>query len=183
MTGYNFDPILTLMRFADIPQFPQAHYQVSVGWKHLEHQIEELAAGAILELNPDFQRAHVWTREQQAAYVEYILRGGEVAKDIIFNAPDWPETGEDQKIVLVDGKQRLEAVRAFLRDELEVFGTKYSEFEDSLRFTTARFNFRVCSLSTREEVLEFYLNINAGGTPHTQKELRRVQGLLEKERG
>ncbi len=79
-------------------------------------------------------------------------------------------------------KQRLEAVRAFLRDEVEVFGTKYSEFEDKLRGTVARFNFRVCSLSSREEILELYLNINAGGTPHTQEELRRVQELLKQEK-
>lgn len=170
------------MKFADIPQFPQAHYQVSVGWNHIEQQIEDLAAGAVLELDPDFQRAHVWTREQQAAYVEYILRGGEVAKDIIFNAPDWPATRADQKIVLVDGKQRLEAVRAFLRDEVEVFGAKYSEFEDGLRVTMARFNFRFCSLASREELLELYLSINAGGTPHTQEELRRVRDLLDQER-
>jgi len=105
-----------------------------------------------------------------------------VAKDLIFNAPEWPATRAHQKMVLVDGKQRLEAVRAFLRDEVEVFGTKYSEFEDKLRGTVARFNFRVCSLSSREEILELYLNINAGGTPHTQEELRRVQELLKQEK-
>jgi hypothetical protein len=174
---------MRFVKFADIPQFPRAHYQVSVGWQHLEAQLEELGAGAILELDPDFQRAHVWTRGQQVAYVEYILRGGEVAKDIVFNAPEWPSTRGDQKIVLVDGKQRLEAVRAFLRDEVEAFGTKYSEFEGPLRSTTARLNFRFCSLSSREELLELYLNINAGGTPHTSEELHRVQEMLEQERG
>lgn len=165
------------LSFSDIPKFPSANYEVSAGWSHLESTLDLLNEEGQLDLDPDFQRAHVWTREQQIAYVEYILRGGEVAKNITFNCAGWPSSASEP-IVLVDGKQRLEAARAFLRGDLPAFGRKISEYEGKLNSLIARFNFRICSLATREEVLQLYLNINAGGTPHAEDEIQRVRDML-----
>jgi hypothetical protein len=172
-------------KFRDIPQFPRAYYEVDVAWRYLEDHLKSWAddhGGKMggLNLDPDFQRTHVWTREQQVAYVEYQLRGGEVGRNVIFNSPDW-DRGYERPTELVDGKQRLEAVRAFMRDEFPVFGHLCSEHEDKLS-SDFRFKFRVCKLESREEILQLYLNINAGGTPHTQDELDRVRALLEAER-
>jgi hypothetical protein len=36
-------------------------------------------------------------------------------------------------------------------------------------------------METRKETLQLYLNINAGGTPHTQEELNQVRVLLAAE--
>src|SRR5690606_19894387 len=89
-------------RFADIPTFPRASWCVDVGWDYLERFLDgQLEIG--LDLEPDFQRAHVWTREQQIAYVEYQLRGGEVAREITCNAKDW-SSGQVHDYVIVDGK-------------------------------------------------------------------------------
>lgn len=57
------------MKFADIPQFPKAHYSIDQGWVTLEDLIARWEKSHGLNLDPDFQRAHVWTREQQIAYV------------------------------------------------------------------------------------------------------------------
>lgn len=164
------------MRYEDIPRFPVAHYEIDVPWRYLEDHIAiELPNG--LDLDPDCQRDHVWTGDQQRAYVEYVLQGGEVARQLIFNCPAWPSG--DRGYVLVDGKQRLEAVRRFLRDDLEVFGGhRRSDIKGSLHPLIASFRCRVVSLSTKAEVLRLYLNINAGGTPHTQEELERVRRML-----
>jgi hypothetical protein len=138
-----------------------------------------------LDLSPDFQRAHVWTREQQIAYVEYCLMGGEVGKVITLNSPDWlQERGETQPVMeLVDGKQRIEAVLAFLRDEISIFGHKRSEIKGEMRGHKAGFKFRICALTTRQEILQLYLNINAGGTPHTREEIQKVRDMLSKTQG
>lgn len=167
-------------RFADIPQFPRAHYQIDVQWRSIERQLEEWAdtTGGMggLDLSPDYQRAHVWSRAQQIAYVEYQLRGGEVGRGIIFNSPDW-HRDYARPTELIDGKQRLEAVRAFLNNQIPVFGCTFSARTDRLP-QHLTFSFRVCTLETRAEVLQLYLNINAGGTPHTAEELDRVRKLL-----
>ncbi|MCP4427239.1 MAG: hypothetical protein GY803_22350 [Chloroflexi bacterium] len=35
-----------------------------------------------VDISPDYQRGHVWTREQQTKYVEHILRNGISGRDI-----------------------------------------------------------------------------------------------------
>jgi hypothetical protein len=173
------------MKFKDIPQFPASRWSVDVPWTHLDSSLETLAGGGELRLDPDYQRAHVWTPEQQISYVEFQLMGGELSRTIIFNAPYWRKYGvppEETYVELLDGKQRLEAVRAFLRGDIKIFGARYDEFEDKLPTMDYRFRFSLCCLDSREEVLRLYLKLNAGGTPHSQQELVRVRALLEEER-
>lgn len=172
-------------KFSDILQFPRAHYEVTVGWEYLEEHIKSQSnpeVGAVLNLNPDFQRAHVWIQEQQIAYVEYVLKGGEVGRNLTFNCVGWMEDWRGP-YEIVDGKQRLEAVRAFLRNDFKAFGHHYKEYTDKLRITSAYFNWRVCSISDRAQILQLYLNINAGGTPHTKQELNKVRKMLNKLNG
>lgn len=175
------------MKFKDIPQFTRGpSYQVNVDWKYLELQLANWAekdeGTGGLDLDPDFQRCHVWTEQQQIAYVEFCLKGGASGKEILFNSPDW---GGNYKrpTVLVDGKQRLEAVRKFLRNELPIFGGHYfKEYEDRLPNFKADFIFKVNDLKTKKEVLQWYLDLNFAGTPHTNEELDRVKKLLEKQK-
>lgn len=171
------------MRFQDIPQFTRdGHYQVNVSWDYLEKHLEHYNENHKLDLDPDFQRGHVWDESKQRAYVEFCLRGGRGSNLIRFNCPGWMRSF-DGPVVLVDGKQRIEAVRKFMRNELVIFGGhKFSDFTDRLRMTHADFIFMVNDLPTRREVLQWYLDINAGGVVHTEAELDKVRKLLEKER-
>lgn len=168
-------------KFRDIPQFPKAHYETTVLWRYIEDTLKSWSDTSEgmggLNLDPPYQREHVWTREQQIAFVEYQLQGGETGRHIIFNSPDWQGSWK-RATELVDGKQRLEAVRAFIRGEFPAFGHYFAEFEDKLP-SDLYFSFRVCTLDDPEKILQLYLNINAGGTPHTAEELERVRGILE----
>jgi hypothetical protein len=171
------------MRFQDIKQFPQAHYEVNISWDYLERWIADHDNDLHkMVLDPDYQRAHVWSKKQQTAYVEFILRGGESGRLIYWNHPNWMGSWKGA-LELVDGKQRLEAVRLFLRDKVKVFGGHvYSDYTDRLSLQHADFRVRIARLPTRAQVLEWYLMINAGGTPHKKSELERVQALLAAER-
>jgi hypothetical protein len=167
------------MRFQDVPQFPLCHYRIDVGWNFLEEHISSQEKYG-LDLDPDFQRAHVWTPEQQTKYVEYILQGGTSGKELYFNCKDWMRGGQEL-YVIVDGKQRLQAVRQFMRNEVPAFGHYRNEFADSPDMLTARFSWNVASLNIRADVLRWYLNFNSGGVVHTEEELERVRTLLEAE--
>jgi hypothetical protein len=84
--------------------------------------------------------------------------------------------------VLVDGKQRLEAVRSFLRDEVPVFGGhKCSQLEGRIP-NSAFFYFNVNDLGTNAEVLQWYLDLNTGGVVHTTEELDKVRAMLAQEK-
>lgn len=166
--------------FNKIPQFPHCNYRIDVAWNYLETQIAmEEAQG--LDLNPDFQRGHVWTKEQQSAYVEYVLRGGQSGKELYFNCANFGH-GKEDLYVIVDGKQRLQAVRQFMRDEVPAFGYLRSEYSGNMRGHTLRLSWNVAALETRAEILKWYLDFNSGGSIHTQEELCRVRQLLERER-
>lgn len=169
------------MKFRDIKTFPRCPYRWDVSWSHLEFHIERDLKSGFLDLNPDFQRAHVWTTEQQSSYVEYILRGGTSGKELYFNCPGYQLDSMEGPYVVVDGKQRLEAVRKFMLGKVPAFGQFRTEYSDSPNMLIARFSWNIAELQTRAEVLEWYLNFNAGGTVHTKQELDRVRRLLRKE--
>jgi hypothetical protein len=176
------------MDFKDIPQYTRdGNYRVNVSWDYLEETLEGYAersqkfgSVASLELNPDFQRGHVWKESQQVAFVEHCLRGGVGSREIRFNCTGWMADFRGP-FVIVDGKQRLEAARKFLRSELKVFGHYFNEFTGRIRSLTTDFIFNINDLKTRKEVLQWYLDINTGGVVHTPDEIQKVRDLLAKE--
>ena len=167
------------MRWDEIPQLTACRNS-GADWslfKEFCDYIEREEAEGLV-LNPDFQRGHVWTEEQQTAYIEYLLMGGLSGRTIYLNAKNI----EVQDYVCVDGLQRITAMQRFYHDEIPAYGHRYSEFEG--RLNSVRFTVRVVTndLQTREEVLQWYLELNSTGTPHTKKELDRVKVLLNRER-
>lgn len=170
-------------KLKDVPQFTSwGRYAPNVGWGEIEFKLTTWAERSHgVDLDPDFQRGHVWTEDKQIAYVEYCLRGGTIARELIFNCPGW-QTDFRGPMQLVDGKQRLQAVRRFMAGEIKVFGHFISEYEDAeIVMRVQDFTFRVNDLSTRAEVLKLYLELNTGGVVHTAEEISRVQTLLDLE--
>ena len=66
----------------------------------------------------------------------------------------------------------------FLNNEIKVFGTYYKDFEDKLP-NDIDLIFNVNNLKTKKEVLKWYLEMNSGGTIHTDEELDKVKSMLE----
>lgn len=170
-------------------QFPEPEYQVSVALHRIERWVQDNCFNRefVVDLDPDYQRAHVWTAEQRRAYLEYVLRGGKVSNRIVFTCADG-RPSISKLWSLTDGKQRLETVRAFLRDEIRVFsssalsteGYLASEIED-LRAVGLRFDICVVQVGSRAEQLALYLALNTAGTPHSAEEIARVQAMLDAE--
>lgn len=175
-----------LRRFADIEQFTRSgSYAADYSPVTFIAYLDELQNEQGFDLDPYFQRPHVWTTDQQVAFIEFFLRGGLTGRDIYLNDPDWQRPNAKRKYVqkvLVDGKQRIQAWRRFLNNEIRVFGSLFSEFEDKLNRSVNTIRLCVNDLQTEAEVLKWYLEFNAGGTPHTKKELQRVRQLLEKQK-
>lgn len=169
-------------KISDIKKFTRiGNYQVNVGWDGLKDNLERYQQDHGLELCPDFQRGHVWSREQQIAYVEYKLRGGAGTDTIYLNCVGWMNEFEGP-FVLVDGLQRITAALAFLDNEIPAFGHKLKQYEDGWRLLhTVDFIFNINNLKTRAEVLQWYIEMNGGGVVHSKEELDRVRSLLEKE--
>ncbi len=171
------------MKFRDIPQFiSDGSYQVDVSMEYLVNWLDMLIKEDGLQLCPDFQRGHVWTEEQQIKFLEFILQGGKTGRTLYFNNPNWLVTHPDNEyndFVCVDGLQRITAIQRFLNDEIRVFGRLYSEFEGPTDLMRHGMVININDLKTKREVLQWYIQMNAGGTPHSSEEIKRVQKLME----
>ena len=142
------------------------------------------------DLNPDYQRGHVWTDEQGEKFVGHMLEGGQVP--LIFvqrydsqkNAPK----GVDYStlpIEVIDGQQRLQAICRFMRGKIA------AELSDGRRLWYKDFheveqrmlpNIKVAYVDVdRATKLRFYLRLNRGGTVHTDAEIQHVRDLLAQE--
>ena len=170
------------MRFADISQISQPGYQVDHLLSMLPKTIKEYQEESLCPLNmePDFQRIHVWTTEQQTRYVEFLLRGGNSSRDIYLNCHGWMGSWEGP-FELVDGKQRLKACLDFMDGTVPIFdGLLIDDFTDKPHFCST-LRFHINNLKTRKQVLQWYLDLNDGGVIHTADELSKVRQLLKKE--
>ena len=167
-------------KFSDIPQFTtMGSYRANIPWGHLEQWIKENQEEMGLQMVPVFQRGHVWTEDQQIAYVEYILRGGTSGRDIFFNCSCWNRQTQTTytDFVCVDGLQRMTAVLNFLNNRIPAFGSYYCEYKDKCR--EPDFIVHVNDLQTEKEVLQWYVEMNSGGTPHSEQEIQKVRQMIE----
>lgn len=174
-----------ITKFADIPRFTrEGSYAVDYPIDSLVKWITDEEKEAGLQLDPDFQRGHVWTEEQQIAYMEFFLRGGKTGRTLYFNCPSWHGSvpaGEYDEYVCVDGLQRITAIMRFMQDEIRVFGSLYSEYTDSPRMVQDTIRVNINDLKTRKEVLQWYIDMNTGGTPHAEAEIKKVSDMLKAE--
>lgn len=175
-----------MLRFRDIPQLiDSGNWECSFGFSSLVRQIEEWVETEGLQMNPDFQRGHVWTEEQQIAFVETVLKGGaKNARVIYLNNPNWTKHSDREytDFVCIDGLQRYTAIKRFINNEIPAFGHLCNEYED-LRYLRMNTDMRinVNDLATKADVLKWYLQTNDGGTPHTKEEIDRVKNMLADE--
>lgn len=175
-----------------IKPMPEAAYTVDWPLNMLEQTLLGVQEGVeqqggSFELNPDFQRGHVWTDAQRSAYAEAFIRK-DVTGRILFNCPGWANASRDgdipaQTFQCIDGLQRLTTMRMFLAGQVQVFGGLHAADLKGSPFDPFRMSYRlqigIYEFSHRQELLDFYLRLNQGGTPHSSDELERVRGLLD----
>lgn len=87
---------------------------------------------AELDLQPDFQRGEVWDRKRQQRLVDTVLRDWYVpAVHIVVDA-------EDGREAVLDGQQRLVALRDFVNDKYPIDGTIQPD-DDEIRALDGKF--------------------------------------------
>jgi len=135
-----------------------------------------------INLDPDYQRGHVWTVEQQQAFVGHMLEGGATPMVILNRDSSCVDVDE-----VVDGKQRITAVAAWIKGEIaaeltdgiHVYLSDFSD-DDQRKIMGLGGPNMDCSyvMLARPDVLRLYLRLNRGGTVHTKEEINRVRALL-----
>jgi hypothetical protein len=139
-----------------------------------------------LNMDPDYQRGHVWSPDQQVAFVGYFLSGGPVP-NIWIQRYDSVRTGGrlyvDKAMEVLDGKQRLTALQAWMDGKIPA---RLVNGEVIWAADLSAVDWRFCRGIkinyvdlTRAEQLALYVNLNAGGTPHSPDEIARVEAMIQ----
>jgi len=165
-----------MIKFRDIPQITVAKYHVDISWNHMVEWLEDVK----VNMDPDFQREYIWTQTQKKQYIEWVLRGGNSGKDIYFNHPNWFK-GFKGEMVIVDGKQRVNAVLDFLGNKIKAYDCYYNQYENKITPLCCSFSVYVADLEHKKDVLQWYIDMNTGGTCHTNEEIEHVKNLLKEE--
>ena len=143
---------------------------------------------------PEFQRNFVWTLAQASRFVESLLLGLPVPGIFLFKEP------ETQKLMVVDGQQRLQSLRKFYEGHFEERKFKLigvgQEFEnrtyddlsasDRIRIDDSIIHATIFQQAEpgndRSSIYSVFERLNTGGTPLTQQEIRACvyRGKLDK---
>ncbi len=142
-----------------------------------QHVGAELAPGERRLLGmvlPPWQRAEVWSEAQKRRFVEGIFLGFGCGYYVI-NGLDWDAGGRRPMAGwLLDGQQRISALRDFFEDRLVVFGdVLFSSLSEPqvLRFRREQFPcFELEYTADENQLKELYDRLNFGGTAHTREE-------------
>ncbi len=168
-----------------IPEYINCNYRCDIPFKSLGDWVESHRKDfkGNFQLDPPFQRPHVWTDDKRIKFVEYFLRNGQSSRDIYWNCAGWREGSIEKPLQLVDGKQRLDACLKFLNNEIPAFGSLLRDYTNTGRMNIdLTLKFHVNNLQTNAEVLQWYLDLNEGGVVHTKAELDKVKAMLAKEK-
>jgi Protein of unknown function DUF262 len=135
---------------------------------------------AAINLDPDFQRRERWSAAKQSGLIESFLLNVPVPP--IYLAED-----EYGRYSVVDGKQRLTAIRAFMTENLkliaidkftEIEGRSFSSLPEPLQNAlNIRPYVRVVTLLKQSDPtlkFEVFTRLNRGGEPMLPQELRKV---------
>jgi hypothetical protein len=134
-----------------------------------------------MDLDPEYQRGHVWTERQESKFVGALLEHNQAIPPFWMN---W--TGPNrQSSEVVDGKQRIKACLRWLNDEIpancpcgiDVWYSELCEVDNRALDLYVTMSWNFVNLSP-VDVMKFYLRLNGGGTIHTEDELERVKRLI-----
>ena len=142
-----------------------------------------------LELDPPYQRGSVWSEEQQRGLIRSLI----LELPIGTIALNFRGYATDTMWNVIDGKQRIQAIRAFVDDELTVPRDWFADegvsevkhdrtsvvfSELSLREKRRFDNHVVPYIESRVETVqaeaEVFRLLNSGGTPQTEATLARA---------
>lgn len=151
----------------------------------IDHLCKHMDAGEV-DLDPAYQRSHVWTKDQQMDYLGFMLEGGK-PPEIFVRELVQTDSIKPPYYEMVDGKQRVTAMYKWWRHEIPArlspeFDSRliWAKDLDEVEVRSVKMDVRVSVQILQTDLagtIRMYLRLNTGGTPHTKEEIERVRKL------
>lgn len=149
--------------------------------RQMEGLIREAKTGELLD-SPDFQRDYVWTQADKESFLESIWASRPLGTFVFVNLS---EPGKASRRVVLDGKQRLDALLAFIESRWAYRGVYFHELSpvDCVALTGVRVQVATIDAEdyTRAQLLRIFLDLNTAGVPQTDSHLAKVREMLASE--
>ena len=158
-------------------------------WSILEI-IEKIKSGKLI-LNPDYQRSDVWKNDRKTAFIESLYMGILIPPIYVVEVTA-SDLLEVNKYEVVDGKQRLTAIKEFVENRLQlnrksleyygdIFDGKYfADLKESYREKTGEMLssildvYVVTAKSPEFTKYDIFARLNKGAEPLKVNEIRRA---------
>ena len=130
-----------------------------------------------VDFNVDYQRDHVWTLDDKVDLIDSIFNNIDIGK-FVFVQRHSGTTGRYYEIV--DGKQRLTALKEFFEDKFPYKGYYYSElsFRDQHEFRSHGVTYGFLENPDKRAIYETFIKMNTCGKPMDHKHIDKVKKLL-----
>lgn len=139
---------------------------------------------------PPWQRPEVWPVENQRRFIEGVFLGLGAGHHVVNGADFYDGTGEPKPMSgwLLDGQQRITAIRDFLDGKFAIFDGIYKDDLAAIdlrrRFLRAKFVRVELEYTDDEQALkELYFRLAFSGVSHTEEDLERLVQTPERARG
>ena len=123
---------------------------------------------------PTFQRNFVWSEKQNISFIESVIMrlpiGVYMVNDIFTNTN--LDYNHYLNNILIDGKQRLNALHLYFNDKFRVYDLLWSELDvkDRRWILSTPFHCIVLNEQNEYKLREIYNHLNFSGTPHNENE-------------
>lgn len=136
-----------------------------------------------LHINPEYQRGYVWTLENKQRLIKSIFDRLDIGKFVFVET--WRNGAQDNRLEVIDGKQRLNAITEFMEGRFEYEGKTYFQLSHKDRNAFGDLQVHVCTLDeekvSRADILWLFLSINRGGVPQTEEHIALTRAMYEEE--
>ncbi len=125
-----------------------------------------------VDFNPSYQRELVWSIEDKEALIDSIFNSIDIGKFVfIFKGYD-----SDERYEILDGKQRLSAIREYYEDQFPYKGKYFSDLSirDKDHFIDYKINVAETEEITEERKLRYFIKLNTTGKVMDKAHLNKV---------
>jgi hypothetical protein len=131
-----------------------------------------------VDFNVEYQRDHVWTLEDKRDLLESIFNNVDIGK-FVFVQRDESHRGKYYEIL--DGKQRLTALREFYEDRFEYKGVVFSRLSamDKHKILGHPITYGFLENPSERGIYTSFIKLNTCGKPMDHKHIDKVKKLLE----
>ena len=145
--------------------------------RELRGLLHYFEGGSGIDLNPDYQREIVWNEDQKVALIDSIFKNIDIGKFTIIRRSFKEEL--DHYYEVLDGKQRIMALLDFFECRFKYKGKTYNDlhWRDQNHFKGYAISWAETEPLTNEQKYRYFLKLNTGGVPISEKHLDKVRKM------